>query len=205
MAGPDPGAGAHHPAPARRNPPVECRALLSIPKSAAPERLLWSRDIRFATGSDRRPMARRILELESGMVVIGPASEMTDALAAAIAEEVHSPPYGLVDLDMTARRGRAPPRRDGRGGPAVGPRRPDRHVAVEPGRPDEDARLLLQPSERPPGRVPADRRAGDGPALTSTSACSGRACRCCRSRSARSSTRRSTPTARSSSTGSSSA
>ncbi|HEX5012755.1 MAG TPA: EAL domain-containing protein [Candidatus Limnocylindrales bacterium] len=40
-----------------------------------------------------------MLELESGMVVIGPASEMTDALAAAIAKDVHSPAYGLVDLD----------------------------------------------------------------------------------------------------------
>ena len=36
----------------------------------------------------------------------------------------------------------------------------------------------------PPGRLPADRRAGDRRRSTSTSACSGRTCRCCRSRSA---------------------
>src|SRR5262245_43684748 len=42
-----------------------------------------------------------MLELESGMVVIGPASELTDARAAAIAEQVHSPAYGLVDLDRS--------------------------------------------------------------------------------------------------------
>jgi EAL domain-containing protein (putative c-di-GMP-specific phosphodiesterase class I) len=63
------------------------------------ERLLWSRDIRFATRVAQAADDARILELESGMVVIGPASEMTDTLAAAIAKEVHSPAYGLVDLD----------------------------------------------------------------------------------------------------------
>jgi EAL domain-containing protein (putative c-di-GMP-specific phosphodiesterase class I) len=68
-------------------------------RSAAPERLLWSRDIRFATRVGQATLGARILELESGMVVIGPASELTDARAAAIAEQVHSPAYGLVDLD----------------------------------------------------------------------------------------------------------
>jgi EAL domain-containing protein (putative c-di-GMP-specific phosphodiesterase class I) len=66
---------------------------------ATPERLLWSRDIRFATRLAQATLGARILELESGMVVIGPASEMTDARAAAIAAEVHSPAYGLADLD----------------------------------------------------------------------------------------------------------
>jgi EAL domain-containing protein (putative c-di-GMP-specific phosphodiesterase class I) len=70
-------------------------------RSAAPERLLWSRDIRFATRLAAATPGARILELESGMVVIGPASEMTDTRAAAIAEEVHSPAYGLVDLDRS--------------------------------------------------------------------------------------------------------
>jgi EAL domain-containing protein (putative c-di-GMP-specific phosphodiesterase class I) len=68
-------------------------------RSAAPERLLWSRDIRFATRVGQATLGARILELESGMVVIGPASELTDVRAAAIAEQVHSPAYGLVDLD----------------------------------------------------------------------------------------------------------
>ncbi|HET9345389.1 MAG TPA: EAL domain-containing protein [Candidatus Limnocylindrales bacterium] len=70
-------------------------------KSTAQERLLWSRDIRFATRLAGATPGSRILELESGMVVIGPASEMTDTRAAAIAEEVHSPAYGLVDLDRS--------------------------------------------------------------------------------------------------------
>jgi EAL domain-containing protein (putative c-di-GMP-specific phosphodiesterase class I) len=72
---------------------------LKASRSAVSERLLWSRDIRFATRvADATPNAR-ILELESGVVVIGSAAEMTDRLAAAIAKEVHSPAYGLVDLD----------------------------------------------------------------------------------------------------------
>lgn len=75
------------------------RRLFSSSKSAAQERLLWSRDIRFASRVASATADSRILELESGIVVIGPASEMTDALAAAIAEQVHSPAYGLVDLD----------------------------------------------------------------------------------------------------------
>ena len=70
-------------------------------KSTVPERLLWSRDIRFATRLAQATPGARILELESGMVVIAPAAELTDVLAAAIAEEVHSPAYGLVDLDAT--------------------------------------------------------------------------------------------------------
>jgi EAL domain-containing protein (putative c-di-GMP-specific phosphodiesterase class I) len=70
-------------------------------RSAAPERLLWSRDIRFATRLAQATQGARILELESGMVVIGPASEMTDARAAAIAAEVHSPAFGLANLDPT--------------------------------------------------------------------------------------------------------
>ena len=66
---------------------------------SAPERLLWSRDIRFATRVAQALDGARMLELESGMVVIGSASDLTDTLAAAIAKEVHSPAYGLVNLD----------------------------------------------------------------------------------------------------------
>jgi EAL domain-containing protein (putative c-di-GMP-specific phosphodiesterase class I) len=68
---------------------------------SAPERLLWSRDIRFATRLAQATPGARVLELESGMVVIGPASELTDTRASSVAELVHSPPYGLVDLDPT--------------------------------------------------------------------------------------------------------
>jgi EAL domain-containing protein (putative c-di-GMP-specific phosphodiesterase class I) len=79
--------------------------LFQTSRSAAPERLLWSRDIRFATRVAQATPGARMLELESGMVVIGPASELTDARAAAIAAEVHSPAYGLADLDRSLNQG----------------------------------------------------------------------------------------------------
>jgi EAL domain-containing protein (putative c-di-GMP-specific phosphodiesterase class I) len=64
------------------------------------DRLLWSRDIRFAHRLAAELDDCRVLELESGTVVIGPSSQLTDAIAAEIASEVHSPAYGLVKLDM---------------------------------------------------------------------------------------------------------
>jgi len=72
---------------------------LSSRKTIGDERLLWSRDIRFAQLMKFHMSGARELELESGMVVIAPASELTDARAAEIAATVHSPAYGLVTLD----------------------------------------------------------------------------------------------------------
>jgi EAL domain-containing protein (putative c-di-GMP-specific phosphodiesterase class I) len=72
---------------------------LSSRKTIGDERLLWSRDIRFARLLKFHVAGARELELESGMVVIAPASELTDARAAEIAATVHSPAYGLVTLD----------------------------------------------------------------------------------------------------------
>jgi EAL domain-containing protein (putative c-di-GMP-specific phosphodiesterase class I) len=66
----------------------------------AEERLLWSRDIRFAHRIVAFLPACRILELDSGTVVLGPAAQLTDARAAEIATQVHSPAYGLVSLDL---------------------------------------------------------------------------------------------------------
>ena len=74
---------------------------LSSHKPAGDERLLWSRDIRFARLLKFHVSGARELELESGMVVIAPASELTDARAAEIAATVHSPAYGLVTLDSS--------------------------------------------------------------------------------------------------------
>jgi EAL domain-containing protein (putative c-di-GMP-specific phosphodiesterase class I) len=68
-------------------------------RAADHQRLLWSRDIRFANRIADSIDGGRVLELEAGIVVIGPASELTDALAAHTAALVHSPAYGLVDLD----------------------------------------------------------------------------------------------------------
>lgn len=63
------------------------------------ERLLWSRDIRFAHRLSALVPGCRSFELDSGIVVIGPAETLTDARAAEIASGVHSPSYGLVTLD----------------------------------------------------------------------------------------------------------
>jgi EAL domain-containing protein (putative c-di-GMP-specific phosphodiesterase class I) len=74
----------------------------SVPRAPEDQRLLWSRDIRFAHRLAQAIEGARVLELESGTVVIGPASELTDALAAEISAQVHSPAYGLVNLDASA-------------------------------------------------------------------------------------------------------
>jgi EAL domain-containing protein (putative c-di-GMP-specific phosphodiesterase class I) len=71
----------------------------SQPKPSAGQRLFWSRDIRFARRLAEEVPGARLLELDQGIVLIGPGTELTDARAAAIGELVHSPPYGIVDLD----------------------------------------------------------------------------------------------------------
>ena len=63
------------------------------------ERLLWSRDIRFAHRLAATVPGARTYELDSGIVVIAPAGTLTDARAAEIAASTHSPAYGLVSLD----------------------------------------------------------------------------------------------------------
>jgi EAL domain-containing protein (putative c-di-GMP-specific phosphodiesterase class I) len=73
----------------------------SAPKATGPQRLLWSRDIRFAHRLAQAIDDGQVLELESGTVVIGPAGELTDALAAEIAAQVRSPAYGIASLDMS--------------------------------------------------------------------------------------------------------
>jgi EAL domain-containing protein (putative c-di-GMP-specific phosphodiesterase class I) len=71
----------------------------SASRRSGDERLLWSRDIRFAHRLAEAVRGSRVLELESGIVVIGAASELTDARAAEIAGQNRSPAYGLVALD----------------------------------------------------------------------------------------------------------
>jgi EAL domain-containing protein (putative c-di-GMP-specific phosphodiesterase class I) len=65
------------------------------------ERLLWSRDIRFAHRLLGSLPDCRSYELDAGIVVIGPADDLTDTRAAEIASAVHSPAYGLVTLDRS--------------------------------------------------------------------------------------------------------
>ena len=76
------------------------RFLLGTKPQDSDERLLWSRDVRYAHRLlDAMPVCRSY-ELDSGIVVIGPADALTDTRAAEIAAAVHSPAYGLVSLDL---------------------------------------------------------------------------------------------------------
>ena len=54
------------------------------------DRLLWSRDIRFARRLADAVPNGRVFELDAGIVVIGPAGELTDARASHIAAAVRS-------------------------------------------------------------------------------------------------------------------
>ena len=65
------------------------------------ERLLWSRDIRYANRLAEAIPDAHVLELESGTAIIAPASVLTEALAAEIARGVRNPGYGMVSLDAT--------------------------------------------------------------------------------------------------------
>jgi EAL domain-containing protein (putative c-di-GMP-specific phosphodiesterase class I) len=63
------------------------------------ERLFWSRDDRFARAVARAAPNARVLDLDSGWCVLGPAAELTDALVAGLAEGRH---HGLVAVDPAA-------------------------------------------------------------------------------------------------------
>jgi len=75
------------------------RFLTGTKRADGEERLLWSRDIRFARRLAEIVPSGRVFELDAGIVVIGPADELTDAHANQVAAAVHSPAYGLVTLD----------------------------------------------------------------------------------------------------------
>jgi len=73
--------------------------LLGAKRGADDERLLWSRDVRFVHRLAASLPSARTYELDAGIVVIGPADELTDAYAAEVASHSHSPSFGLVTLD----------------------------------------------------------------------------------------------------------
>jgi FOG: EAL domain len=75
------------------------RFLLGTKPHDGDQRLLWSRDVRFAHRLLVALPDCRSYELDAGIVVIGAAGDLTDARAAEIASAVHSPAYGLVSLD----------------------------------------------------------------------------------------------------------
>jgi EAL domain-containing protein (putative c-di-GMP-specific phosphodiesterase class I) len=77
---------------------------LSTPRRAVDERLLWSRDIRFVRRLGAHVTSGRLLELDTGTVLVGPADALTDAVAADVAAVVGTsglPDYGLVAVDGT--------------------------------------------------------------------------------------------------------
>lgn len=67
-----------------------------------PERLLWSRDLRFARRLAGDLPNAHALELDSGIVILAPASELTDAAALRASRDAHEPEYGLVSVDPGA-------------------------------------------------------------------------------------------------------
>ena len=72
---------------------------LATPRRAVDERLLWSRDIRFVRRLAAQVAGSRLIELETGMVLIGPAGLLTEGVAGRVAEQVNMPEYGLVAVD----------------------------------------------------------------------------------------------------------
>ena len=77
------------------------RFLLGAKRAEGDDRLLWSRDIRFAWRLAEVVPSGQVFELDAGIVVIGPANELTDARANQVAAAVHSPAFGLVTLDAS--------------------------------------------------------------------------------------------------------
>ena len=72
---------------------------LATPRRLVDERLLWSRDIRFVRRLAAHIPGGRLIELDTGMVLVGPADVLTDSAAGRIADQVNRPEYGLVSVD----------------------------------------------------------------------------------------------------------
>lgn len=75
--------------------------LFANPRRPVDERLLWSRDTRFVHRLASFVPGSRVLELDSGAVVIAPAAELTELVANSIAREARAPEYGIVTVDAT--------------------------------------------------------------------------------------------------------
>jgi EAL domain-containing protein (putative c-di-GMP-specific phosphodiesterase class I) len=73
--------------------------LFANPRRPTDERMLWSRDARFVHRLASFVPDARVLELDSGAIVIAPSSELTELVASAIAREARNPEYGLVTVD----------------------------------------------------------------------------------------------------------
>ncbi len=73
--------------------------LFANPRRQLEERLLWSRDIRFVHWLASVAPGSRVLELDSGAVLIGPASVLTESLAREVAEEAGVAHFGLTTIE----------------------------------------------------------------------------------------------------------
>ncbi|HEX5147694.1 MAG TPA: EAL domain-containing protein [Candidatus Limnocylindrales bacterium] len=74
---------------------------LGTQRRGAEEHLLWSRDIRFVHRLAGVVRGARVLELDSGTVLIAPREALAEATAADVAGTVNAPEYGLVAVDGT--------------------------------------------------------------------------------------------------------
>jgi EAL domain-containing protein (putative c-di-GMP-specific phosphodiesterase class I) len=63
------------------------------------ERLLWSRDVRFVRWLAEEVADSRVLELDSGAVLIASSASLTEAIADDVAADSNTPDYGLVTVD----------------------------------------------------------------------------------------------------------
>ena len=78
---------------------VDLRVGLFAGKDHRPERLLWTRDMRFVHRLREVVPGGRTLELDAGAIFIAPEGALSDELAASVAADVHGPEYGMVTVD----------------------------------------------------------------------------------------------------------
>jgi EAL domain-containing protein (putative c-di-GMP-specific phosphodiesterase class I) len=72
---------------------------LTTPRRTPEERLLWSRDIRYVRRLAAMVDGGRLLELDTGTVLIAPADSLTELVAAEVAFATRTHDYGLVVVD----------------------------------------------------------------------------------------------------------
>jgi EAL domain-containing protein (putative c-di-GMP-specific phosphodiesterase class I) len=75
--------------------------LFAPPRRSIDERLLWSRDVRFVRWLAAEVDGSRIVELDSGAVLIAAATALTETIADDVAVDANTPDYGLVTVDST--------------------------------------------------------------------------------------------------------
>jgi len=73
--------------------------LFGNPRRSEDERLLWTRDIRFANRLVAEIPTVWPVELDAGVCIIGPVSDLSDAAVAAVARMTRDPEFGIVAID----------------------------------------------------------------------------------------------------------